>query len=69
MSAMKVSTAKVRQSTDEIDWRHVWLTNVMIDSAKSRPPKVARRKPQIRKDSLTQRLQKLRRMRLVLGPQ
>ena len=68
MSAAEISTVKARQSANEIDWRHVWFTNVMIDSGKSWPPNVARHKTQARKDSLALRLRKLRRMRLVLGP-
>jgi hypothetical protein len=68
MSAMEISTVKARQSADEIDWRHVWLANVMIDSGKSWPPKVDRHKAQTRKASLTRRLHKLRRIRSVLGP-
>ena len=68
MSATEISAVKARQSADEIDWRHVWLTNVMIDSGKSWPPNVARHKTQTRKDFLTRRLYKLRRMRSVLGP-
>ena len=50
MSAMEISTVKARQSAAEIDWRHVWLTNVMIDRGKTWPPKVARHKTQTWKD-------------------
>ena len=68
MSRMETGTAELRRNTDEIDWRHIWLTNVMIDSGKLESPKIARYKMQTRKDSLTQRLHRLRRIRAVLGP-
>ena len=58
----------VLPASEEIDWRQVWLTNAMIDSGKLEPPKIARYKMQTRKDTLTRRLHRLRRMRAVLGP-
>ncbi|MGB7616826.1 MAG: hypothetical protein WBM06_07675, partial [Pseudolabrys sp.] len=67
MSAMEIRTAEPRQSDGVVDWRHFWLANVMIDSGKFEPQKIARYKMQIGKDSLTQRLHRLRRMRAVLG--
>ncbi len=65
MSAM--GTAE-RRSVDEIDWRHVWLSTVMIDTGKFGPPKIARHEMQIRKNSLQRRMRKLRRLKAVLGP-
>ena len=68
MSAMEIRTAEPRQSDGVVDWRHFWLTNVMIDSGKLEPRKIARYKMLTRKDSLTRRLHRLRRMRAALGP-
>ena len=68
MSAMEIRTAEPRQSDGVVNWRHFWLTNVMIDSGKFEPQKIARYKMLTRKDSLTQRLHRLRRMRAALGP-
>jgi hypothetical protein len=67
MSATGIRTTEPRQGAEVIDWRHVWLTNVMLDSGKFEPQKIARYKIQTRKDSLTRRLHRLRRMRAVLG--
>jgi hypothetical protein len=61
----KNGTAELRRRADEIDWRHFWLTNVMIDTGKPRPVRSVMR---ARKESLTRRLHKLRRLRSVLGP-
>jgi len=66
MSAMEIRTAGGRRSA-EIDWRHVWLTTVMIDSGSFGPNKIARHEMQIRKNTLTRRLRKLRRLRAVHG--
>jgi len=68
MSSTETGTAELRRNADEIDWRHVWLTNASIDSGKLEPANIARYKMQTRKDSLTRRLHKLRRMRAFLGP-
>ena len=68
MSETEVGTAELRQSANEIDWRHVWLTNVMIDTGTLGPPKIARRKLRTGKSSFTRRLHKLRRMRAALEP-
>lgn len=68
MSAMEIRTAEPRQSDGVVNWRHFWLTNVMIDSGKFEPQKIARYKMLTRKDSLTRRLHRLRRMRAALGP-
>jgi hypothetical protein len=68
MSATAIRTTEPRRGDQEIDWRHVWLTSVMIDSGKFEPQKIARYKMLTRKDSLTRRLHRLRRMRAALGP-
>jgi len=68
MSAMEIRTAEPRQSDGVVDWRHFWLTNVMIDSGKFEPQRIARYNVLTRKDSLTRRLHRLRRMRAALGP-
>jgi hypothetical protein len=53
-------------TANEIAWRHFWLANVIVDAAKPEPVKLARREMWTRKDSLTRRLHKLRRMRATL---
>jgi hypothetical protein len=68
MSRMETGNAELRRNADEIDWRHVWLTNAKIDSGKLESANIARYKMQTRKDSLTRRLHKLRRIRALLGP-
>jgi hypothetical protein len=68
MSRKETGTAELRRNADEVDWRHVWLTCANIDSGKFEPANIARYKMQTRKDSLTRRLHKLRRMRAFLGP-
>lgn len=68
MSETEVGIAGLRRSADEINWRHVWLTNVMIDTGKLGPSQIARLKMPIRRNSLTRRLHELRRMRAVLEP-
>ena len=50
MSATGIRTTEPRQGAEVIDWRHVWLTNVMVDSGKFEPQKIARYKMQTRKD-------------------
>jgi hypothetical protein len=67
MSATLIRTTEPRRSAEEMNWRHVWLTNVMVDSGELEPQKIARYKMQTGKNSLTQRLHRLRRMRAVLG--
>ena len=66
MFRTETSSAELSQSVDGIDWRHFWLKNVMIDSGKLAPTKIARR--ELRKNALSRRLQKLHRMRAALGP-
>jgi hypothetical protein len=66
MSMTETGTAELRQSVDGIDWRHVWLKNVMIDSGKLAPTKIVRR--ELQKNALSLRLRKLHRMRAILGP-
>jgi hypothetical protein len=68
MSATGILTTEPGRGAEEIDWRHVWLTSVMVDSGELRSPKIGRYTVQTRKDSLTRRLHRLRRMRAVLGP-
>ena len=68
MSATGIRTTEPRRGAQEIDWRHVWLTSVMVDSGEFRRPKISRYTIQTRKDSLTRRLHRLRRMRAALGP-
>ena len=68
MSATGIRTTEPRRSAEEINWRHVWLTNVMIDSGKFGPPKIARHQVRTRKSSLSWRLRSLHLMRAALGP-
>jgi hypothetical protein len=53
----------------DIAWRHYWLTNGMVDAGKVGPVRLARREMPARKESLSRRLHKLRRMRAVLDVQ
>jgi hypothetical protein len=56
----------------DIAWRHYWLnwlTNGMVDGGKFGPIRLARREMPARKESLSRRLHKLRRMRAVLDVQ
>ena len=66
MSTTETGTAELRQSVDGIDWRHVWLKNVMIDSGKLAPTKIAHR--ELQANALSLRLRKLHGMRAILGP-
>jgi hypothetical protein len=50
----------------EIAWRHIWLTNAMI-AGKPIPERI-RRPRVVRRMSLAQRLDKLRRFRATLEP-
>jgi len=68
MSNMEAGTTELRRNGDEIDWRHVWLSNVLVDSGRFGLPKIARYERRVRKPSLSQRLHKLHRMRAALGP-
>ena len=54
-------------TSDEIAWRHVWLTNVLIDAGRQNCQRIPR--PRLsRKMTLSQRLEKLHRMRAALEP-
>ena len=66
MSTTETGTAELRQSVDGIDWRHFWLKNVMIDSGRVAPTKIARR--ELRNNALSRRLRKLHGMRAILDP-
>ena len=50
----------------DIAWRHIWLTNVLLDAGKLGPVRLVRREMPMRKDSLARRLHRLRRMRAAL---
>jgi hypothetical protein len=52
MSGKETGAVELRQSADGIDWRHVWLKNVLIDSGKLAPTKNARR--ELRKNTRDQ---------------
>jgi hypothetical protein len=54
-------------AASDIAWRHYWLTNVMIDGGRFGPARLARREMPARKESLSRRLYKLRRMRAILN--
>jgi hypothetical protein len=68
MTPKETGTAELRRRADEIDWRHLWLANVMIDTGNPGPAKIARPAMLTRRTSLARRLHKLRRMRAALGP-
>jgi hypothetical protein len=64
MTPKEIGIPELHRNADEIAWRHVWLTNVMIDADK--PILATRPRIQRSRESLTQRLRKLRRMRAIL---
>jgi hypothetical protein len=66
MSKTNVPAAGARRPADDIDWRHFWLANVMVDTG-GRTPVRTRPDLRSRKDSLSRRLQRLHRMRAALG--
>jgi hypothetical protein len=65
MVPKEIATADLEQSADEIAWRHVWLTNVLVDPGRSFPVKIARPRV-ITRMTLSRRLEKLHRMRAAL---
>ena len=67
MAATGIRITEPSRGAEEIEWRHIWLRNVMIDSGKLGPPKIARYERRVRKSSLAQRLHKLHRMRATLA--
>jgi hypothetical protein len=54
--------SELSRRADEIAWRHVWLTNVLVDAGKPSLAKIARPGP-TRRMSLARRLDKLHRLR------
>lgn len=66
MTETEIGVAEARQLNDEIDWRHFWLANVMIDTDRQ-PLKVVRPHMRARKNSLSRRLHSLHHMRATLG--
>ena len=67
MAKQEIGTAEMHQSADEITWRHFWLANVVVETEGR--PLVRATRPDLRprKESLSQRLQRLRRMRAIMG--
>lgn len=65
MISKEIGATELRRRAAEIDWRHFWLANAMIDNP--RPAKIAHPAMRTRKMSLARRLHKLRRMRAALG--
>jgi len=65
MTPTKVHDAELPPSSDEIDWRHIWLTRGSIDAPNRET--IARPKP-ITKMSPARRLDNLRRLRATLEP-
>jgi hypothetical protein len=64
MTPKEIGISELHRNANEIAWRHVWLTNVIIDADK--PILATRPRIQRSRQSLTQRLRKLRRMRAIL---
>lgn len=56
-----------KKHPEDLDWRHVWLKNAMIDSGKLIPGETTRYTVRTRKPTLALRLHKLRRLRAILG--
>jgi hypothetical protein len=67
MIPKEIGTTELRHSPDEIAWRHVWLTNVLIDAGKPSLAKIVRTGI-TRRMSLARRLDRLRRLRATLEP-
>ena len=65
MASSGNGATQFHRAAQEMAWRHFWLTSVLLDSGKP-PARLARREMPVRKDSLTRRLHKLRRMRATL---
>jgi hypothetical protein len=68
MPKMNTGTTELRRRADELAWRRFWLTSVMIDTDRPVLGKTARPEMRIRKNSLSRRLHRLRRMKATLGP-
>jgi hypothetical protein len=68
MIPKEICVTDTRRNAAEINWRHFWLANVMIDTGNPRAAKIARPAMRTRRMSLARRLHKLRRMRAALGP-
>lgn len=66
MTEMGIGTTGLSTASNEIAWRHFWLSNVIVDTGKPGLVKPAPRETWARKDSLSRRLRKLRRMRAML---
>jgi hypothetical protein len=67
MTETGIGTTGLRPTGNEIAWRHFWLSNVIVDTGKPGLVAPSRRETWTRKDSLSRRLHKLRRMRAMLG--
>ncbi len=68
MTETGIGSSKVNQNASHINWRHFWLTNVMIDTGKPGATKIARHDIPFRKNTLSRRLHKLHHMKATLGP-
>ena len=68
MTPEEIGTTEQRRSTDEITWRHVWLTNVLIDADRPSPCENFFSPRAIRRMSLARRLDKLHRFLATLEP-
>jgi hypothetical protein len=65
MAPNKISSVTVPARVDEIAWRHVWLTKLMIGNAG--PERIFRPRT-ITKMTPARRLERLRRLRAILEP-
>ncbi|MFY9686650.1 MAG: hypothetical protein WAJ88_12705 [Pseudolabrys sp.] len=67
MTKTDMGNVHTAQPANDIDWRHFWLVNVMLDTARGPLVRAARPELRPRKDSLSRRLQRLHHMRAILG--
>ena len=68
MIPKEIGATETRRKAAEIEGRHFWLQNVMIDTGNPCQAKIARPAVPTRRMSLKRRLYKLGRMRAALGP-
>jgi hypothetical protein len=67
MTKTNSGAADAHRPTDDINWRHFWLANVMVETDRRLPVRPSRPEPRRSKESLSRRLQRLHHMRATLG--
>jgi hypothetical protein len=62
MIRTEIGTVDLHRSVDQVAWRRLWLTNVMIERGKPLPATNVRPRTRAASRSLTWRLHQLRRL-------